>query len=100
MILKSTTFNLADAVIKWAVRRGLTADRSKINPCAVRRHLRPKNEINEATKPLFYSNLFPDVADAKFASIFKFQSLKSLNYFPQFLESEITVPKLYLLYVV
>ncbi|KAK4141783.1 Alpha/beta hydrolase fold-1 [Dichotomopilus funicola] len=53
--------------------------------------------LTEAAKPLFYSDLSPDAADAAFASICKFQSHKSLNYFPQFLESEITVPKLYVL---
>ena len=53
--------------------------------------------LTEAAKPLFYSDIPTEAADAAFASICKFQSLKSLNYFPQFIESEIAVPKLYLL---
>jgi len=44
MVFESTAFNPADAVIQWARRRGLTADRSKIDPRAVRRNLRPKSK--------------------------------------------------------
>ncbi|KAK0644462.1 Alpha/Beta hydrolase protein [Cercophora newfieldiana] len=53
--------------------------------------------LTDAAKLLFYSDLSPKAANTAFASICKFQSQKSLNAFPQFLESEITVPKLYLL---
>ena len=52
--------------------------------------------LTEDAKPLFYSDLSPEAADAAFASLCKFQSRKSLNTFPQFIESEITVPKTYL----
>jgi len=41
---KSTAFKSADAVIERAVRRGLTEDRTKIDPRAVRRNLRPKSK--------------------------------------------------------
>jgi hypothetical protein len=44
MELESTAVKLADAVIKRAVQRGLTADRTKIDPRAVRRNLRPKSK--------------------------------------------------------
>jgi hypothetical protein len=43
MELESTAVKSADAVIKRAVQRGLTADRTKIDPCVVRRNLRPKS---------------------------------------------------------
>jgi len=38
--------NSAKSVIERAVMRGLTADRSKINPQVVRRKLRPKSEAS------------------------------------------------------
>ena len=41
---KSTAFKSTDAVIKRAVRRGLTADRTKIDPRTVRRNLRPNSK--------------------------------------------------------
>ena len=41
---KLTAFKSADAVIEWAVRRGLTADHTNIDPRAVRRNLRPKSK--------------------------------------------------------
>ncbi|KAK4449679.1 Alpha/beta hydrolase fold-1 [Podospora aff. communis PSN243] len=53
--------------------------------------------LTEDAKPLFYSDVPTKVADTAWASLCKFQSFKSLNTFPQFLESEITVPKLYVL---
>ncbi|KAK0616863.1 Alpha/beta hydrolase fold-1 [Immersiella caudata] len=55
--------------------------------------------LTEAAKPLFYSDVPSQAADAAWASLCKFQSFKSLNTFPQFLESEIAIPKLYLLCV-
>jgi len=39
-----SAFKSADAIVERAVKRGLTADRSKINPRVVRRNLRPKSE--------------------------------------------------------
>ncbi|KAK3353294.1 Alpha/Beta hydrolase protein [Lasiosphaeria hispida] len=53
--------------------------------------------LTEGVKSQFYSDLAPDAADAVFGSLCKFQSHKSMNTFPQFIESEITVPKMYLL---
>ncbi|KAK0724368.1 Alpha/Beta hydrolase protein [Lasiosphaeris hirsuta] len=53
--------------------------------------------LTEGAKPQFYNDLPAETADVAFASLCKFQSKKSMNTFPQFLESEITVPKLYLL---
>lgn len=46
---------------------------------------------------MFYSDLPAEKADAAFASLCKFHSHKSLSTAPTFLESDITVPKLYLL---
>jgi len=43
---KSTVFESADAVIERAVRRRLTANRTKIDPRAVRRNLRPKSKYH------------------------------------------------------
>ena len=53
--------------------------------------------LTEDAKPLFYSDLSPEAADAAFASLCKFQSLKSLTTFPDFVESEIAIPKTYVL---
>jgi len=39
-----SAFKSADAVVKRAVKRGLTADRSKIDPRAVRKNLRLKSK--------------------------------------------------------
>ena len=39
-----TSFKLADAVVKLAIKRGLTEDRSKIDSHAVRKNLRPKSK--------------------------------------------------------
>jgi len=44
MELELRTSDLANTVIKRAERRGLTVDRSKINPQAIRRNLRPKSK--------------------------------------------------------
>jgi len=44
MELEPKKSDLANAVIERAERRGLTADRSKINPQAARRNLRPKSK--------------------------------------------------------
>jgi len=44
MDLESTVFKSGDAVIGRAIRRGVTADRTKIDPRAVCRNLRPKRK--------------------------------------------------------
>ena len=44
MELELKTFNLTDALIKRAKRRGLTGDRLKISPYMVRRNLRLKSK--------------------------------------------------------
>jgi len=41
---KLTAFKSVDAIIKRAVKRGLTEDCTKIDPYAVRRNLRPKSK--------------------------------------------------------
>lgn len=53
--------------------------------------------LTEGAKPEFYNDLPPEKADAAFASLCKMQSHKSMNTFPQSIQSEVTVPKLYLL---
>lgn len=53
--------------------------------------------VTEGAKAQFYGDLPPAVADAAFAALCKFQARKSMSVFPQFIESEITVPKMYLL---
>ncbi|KAK3319447.1 Alpha/beta hydrolase fold-1 [Apodospora peruviana] len=53
--------------------------------------------LTEDARPLFYSDLPTEAADKAWASVCKFQSHKSLSTFPRFIESEITIPKTYLL---
>ncbi|KAK1751213.1 Alpha/beta hydrolase fold-1 [Echria macrotheca] len=53
--------------------------------------------LTEDAKPVFYSGLSPELADAAFTSLCKFQSHAAFHVCPDFIASDITVPKTYLL---
>ncbi|KAK5662105.1 hypothetical protein OQA88_8010 [Cercophora sp. LCS_1] len=46
-------------------------------------------------KEAFYGDVAPEKADVAFAGLCKFQSWKSMNVHPEFIEREIEVPKMY-----
>ncbi|KAK1756660.1 Alpha/beta hydrolase fold-1 [Echria macrotheca] len=53
--------------------------------------------VTEGAKAEFYNDVEPAKADAAFASLCRFQSWRSMNTPPAFIEAEITVPKWYIL---
>jgi pimeloyl-ACP methyl ester carboxylesterase len=53
--------------------------------------------VTEGAKGEFYSDVEPEKADKAFAGLCKYQSWRSMNTLPQFVEREIEVPKMYVL---
>ncbi|KFX95750.1 hypothetical protein O988_05654 [Pseudogymnoascus sp. VKM F-3808] len=53
--------------------------------------------LGEAAKPLFFSDLSPAAQDTAWSQTYKTQSRKSLLTKPNFIETDITIPKTYLM---